>query len=147
MNEIVNIPEVEELTDWLESIPKYQREIVSDLLEHSTPEEAASIWLDSSTENNSPFSSDGTNKKYSEYVFKEIHKLLCGNPTYSEERNELNTIIKNNGSKEAVISCISAAIGSQLGLAAAFVAPAVVLLIITAGKVTVNAWCEMHQES
>lgn len=147
MNEIVNIPEVEDLTDWLESIPKYQREIVSDLLEHNNPEEAASIWLDSSTENNSPFSSDGTNKKYSEYVFKEIHKLLCGNPAYSEERNELNTIIKNNGSKEAVISCISATIGSQLGLAAAFVAPAVVLLLITVGKVTVNAWCEMHQES
>lgn len=147
MNEIVNIPEVEDLTEWLESIPKYQREIVRDLLEQTTPEEAASIWLDSSIQNNSPFSSEGTNKKYSEYVFKEIHKLLCGNPTYSEERNELNNILKKNGSKEAIISCISAAIGSQLGLASAFVAPAVVLLLMTVGKVTVNAWCEMHQEA
>jgi len=145
MNEIVNIPEIN-ITEWLRSIPKYQREIVSDLLEHNTPEEAASIWLDSSTQNNSPFSSEGANKKFSEYVFKEIHKLLCGNPIYSEERNELNKILKNSGSKEAIISSISAAIGSQLGLATAFIAPAVVLLLITAGKVTVNAWCEMHKE-
>lgn len=45
-------------------------------MEHTTPEEAASIWLDSSIQNNSPFSSGGTNKKYSEYVFREIHKGL-----------------------------------------------------------------------
>lgn len=147
MNEVINIPDVEDLKEWLETIPKYQREILNDLLEQTTFEEAATIWLDSSIENNSPFSSEGTNKRYSEFVFKEIHKFLCGNPIYNEERNELNNILKNNGSKEAVISCISAAIGSQLGLAATFIAPAIVLLLMTVGKVTVNAWCEMHKDS
>lgn len=147
MNKIVNILEADNSPDWMEAIPKYQQKLVNELLEHATPEEAAAIWLDSSIQNNSPFSSDGTGKKYSEFVFKEIHKLLCGNPTYSEERKELDNILKRNGSKEAIISCISAAIGSQLGLASAFIAPAVVLLIMTISKVTVNAWCEMHQES
>lgn len=142
---IVDLFDVETLEEWTHSIPSYQRKLIEDLLEHTTPENAAAIWLDSSVENNSPFSSEGTNKRYYDYVLRELHKLLCGDPAYSEERKEMESILKKDGAKEAIISFISAAIGAKLGLASAFIAPAIVLLIIAIGKVTINAWCEMHR--
>lgn len=146
MSELFSIPENEDIYSWLEVVPKYQREMLNELLEHYTPGEAASIWLDSSIENNSPFSSNGPKKKYSKYVIDEIHKMLCGDQKYTHEREEITSIINNNGSKTAIISCISATIGAQLGLSATFLAPAIVLIIATIGKLTLNAWCEMHSD-
>jgi hypothetical protein len=42
---------------------------------------------------------------------------------------------------------MSAAIGKTLGAAGAFIAPVIVLLILSIGKMAVNAWCEMRKET
>lgn len=44
--------------------------------------------------------------------------------------------------KEVIISVMSAAIGSVIGVAGAFIAPIIVLLLLALGAIVKNAWCE-----
>jgi hypothetical protein len=41
---------------------------------------------------------------------------------------------------------MSAAIGTNLGIAGPFIAPVIVLLILSIGKLAINAWCAMRKE-
>jgi predicted PurR-regulated permease PerM len=45
-----------------------------------------------------------------------------------------------------LIGVLSAAIGKTLGVAGTFIAPIIVLLLMSFGKMAINAWCEMRKE-
>lgn len=136
-------------TQWLDVLPKYQKSIVTELLQSYSPEEAASVWIESSVENTSPFSSiPGEDKqKYTTFLKAEIQKLLCGNPEYDEQRNQIVILLGKEDSKAAIVSFISATIGANFGLSSVFIAPAIVIILMTIGKTSLNAWCAMQKET
>ncbi|MFE8064677.1 hypothetical protein [Priestia aryabhattai] len=132
--------------EWLDTLDNYEKEIVIELLEASSSyQEAASIWLEASTDTTSPFGTDnvGGQKKYFNRLQDHVRKLLCGDAAYENERKEVTELVKRNVPKESVISTISALIGAKMGLAATFLAPAIVIIFMIISKVSLNAWCEM----
>jgi hypothetical protein len=135
--------------EWLDALPNYQKSTIAELLETNPYESVAAIWLESSIGNNSPFGAGNPQgkKNYFNYLKKEFHKLMCGNPEYAAERKELNQLFEKNDTKTAIISFISAIIGAKIGLAATFIAPAVVLLLMLISKTSVNAWCTMQTDA
>ena len=132
---------------WLDTLPNYQKDIVSELLVSNSNDydTAALSWLEASVGSTSPFSGEPkTDKKYFESLKDEVYKLLCGNPDYSTDRDELVQLIKSERSKSSVVAFISGIIGAKLGLAAAFVSPAIVILFMMITKTSLNAWCAMR---
>lgn len=133
----------------IESLDSYQQDIVKQLIVGSGGNTliAADKWLDANMEQTVVFGGEGKTKHgYREKIFIELEKFVCGcdDGTYDGERNQL----KENGiaGKEYIISLLSAAIGAQLGLAAAFIAPTIVLIFQSLGKITIKAWCAQVQE-
>jgi hypothetical protein len=56
MMDNLNLFNVKEDKFWLDTLPNYQRDIVSELLNIKSYEEAAIAWLEASVDNTSPFS-------------------------------------------------------------------------------------------
>ncbi|WP_251550509.1 hypothetical protein [Neobacillus muris] len=132
-------------SSWLEALPSYQKEIVSELLDSKSHEEAALAWLEASVDNTSPFTGQPQpEKKYLPLLKKEIHKLLCGNPEYATDRNELAQLTQTKENKTAIVSMVSAVIGAKVGLAATFIAPAIVIIFMMIAKTSLNAWCALE---
>ncbi|MFJ7371948.1 hypothetical protein ACIQV0_01160 [Lysinibacillus capsici] len=143
-NEIDKIINIEDM-EWVSTLPNYQQETVKNLLYNQTPEEAAIVWLTSTTQNTSPFSAKKTDSSsYFTAIKNEFNKLLCGNPEYEEERKEINGILASENNKTLLVSSISALIGVKVGLVASFVAPVTVFILMTVSKMSINAWCEMQ---
>lgn len=134
--------------EWLLSLPKYQQDTIKSLLSDKEPEDAAIAWLTATTQNTSPFSAkkEDTNS-YFDAIKKELYKLICGNPEYDEEREELSKIIKSKDNNTVMVASISGIIGAKVGLAATFIAPVTVLLLMTISKLSINAWCEWQKEN
>ncbi|ETT55440.1 hypothetical protein BSK66_32355 [Paenibacillus odorifer] len=134
--------------EWLDALPTYQKNIVTDLLHAHSPELAANVWLEATIENNSPFSSvpSEDKKKYFNFLMDEIQKLLCGNPEYDNQRNEILELFNKNDSKAVIVSFISTFIGANFGLSAVFIAPVIVIILMIIGKTSLNAWCTMQRE-
>lgn len=130
------------------SLDNYQQEIVLALLKATNNNylEAADKWLSASPSNTAKFGGDSSHSTiYREKVVEEIEKFLCGNePSYVEEREKLKE--QSDKSQKYIIGVLSTAIGSQLGVAGVFIAPVIVLIIISMGKICINAWCEMRKE-
>lgn len=134
-------------SQWLNTLPKYQKDILSELLvENSNDYDTAALaWLEASVDNTSPFSGEPKeDKKYFESLKDEVHKLLCGNPDYSADRDELAQLVRSEGSKSSVVAFISGIIGAKIGLAAAFVSPAIVIVLMMITKTSLNAWCAIR---
>ena len=130
------------------SLDNYQQEIVLALLKATNNNylEAADKWLSASPSNTAKFGGDSSHSTiYREKVVEEIEKFLCGKePSYEEEREKLKA--QSDKSQKYIIGVLSTAIGSQLGVAGVFIAPVIVLIIISMGKICINAWCEMRRE-
>lgn len=123
----------------------YQQSIIKELVLASNGDylEAANKWLGANMQQTVVFGGEGKKSSiYRDKVFGELEKFVCGcdDGTYDEEREQL----RKNGAtgKEYIISILSAAIGAKIGVAAAFVAPIIVLIIQSLGKIVINAWCE-----
>lgn len=131
--------------DLIASLSGYQQELVMCLIEQAGGDynAAADNWLSASPSNTYKF---GGEKRHSsifrEKVFEELEKFICGcdDGRYSKERKELEE--HADYSKEVIISVISAAIGNSIGVASVYIAPVIVLLLLSIGKVVKNAWCE-----
>ncbi len=135
-------------TELIGSLDNYQQEIVRALLKATDNNylESADKWLSASPSNTAKFGGDSSHSTiYREKVVEEIAKFLCGNDTtYEEERKKLNE--QSDKSQKYIIGVLSTAIGLQLGVAGVFIAPVIVLIIISMGKICINAWCEMRKE-
>jgi hypothetical protein len=136
-------------SNWVDALPSYQKDTINDLLTTKSLEETASIWLESTVNNNSPFGAEKkeSEKKYFAILKSEVNKLVCGDPEYQNERNELNGLINQKENKAAIISLVSAFIGAKVGLAATFIAPAIVIIFTMIGKVSLTAWCKLKVDS
>lgn len=135
--------------DLIASLDGYQQELVKVLIDQAGGDYcvAADNWLSATPSNTFKFG--GEHKKSSIFrdkVFEEVEKFICGcdDGRYDKEREELNS--QTDLTKEAIISALSAAIGNYIGVAGAFIAPVVVLIFLSTGKIVKNAWCEMMKE-
>lgn len=146
MDEISNLlqsdPEV-----LLTVIEDYQSEIIKSFLQSNNNDylNSADKWLNASTANIAKFGGDLKKTKiYREKLFDEVEKFICGDERYEEDRKKIH--ISSDKSQKYIIGVMSIAIGKTLGVAGAFIAPVIVLLIISIGKLAINAWCEMRKE-
>lgn len=131
---------------WLATLPKYQQTRVRQLLDSThSYEETAKQWLDAMPENTFPFGVEKSRNIFLEKVQDEIEKFLCGDEKYAAERKEL--LSSSEVLQTTLVSAVSAAIASVIGTAATYVMPIVVLVFMTMGKVTLNAWCQMRKDS
>lgn len=145
MTDFYSIFMEDEEESWLNTLPDYQKEVVSELLNVHSDEEAMLSWLEASIGNTSPFSGQALQKtKYSTMLKKEVQKLLCGNPEYNSERDELTELFRKPENKTAIISAVSAIIGAKVGLAATFIAPVIVIIFLIIAKTSLNAWCALQ---
>lgn len=140
----VSVPD-EDLSNWLNVIKSYQRSTIEVFLKDASPDEAAQKWLSSARPPNLAHFGGETNAKPFWDAFKaEFNKFICDEKSYEEEKAEL---VKNsNITKELLISVIASAIGATIGYAATLLAPAVMLLLYTVGKMGVNAYCHTLQK-
>jgi hypothetical protein len=131
----------------LGSVDKYQMDILRDFLQTSSNDflGSADKWLSASTANTAKFGGDSTKTKiYREKLFDELEKFLCGDQQYDDDRKKIAD--STDKSQKYIIGVMSAAIGKTLGAAGAFIAPVIVLLILSIGKMAINAWCAMRTE-
>lgn len=134
--------------DQISSLEQYQSDLVKELLDNSQGDclLAADKWLTANISQTVVFGGDGKKKNiFRDKLFEEVEKFVCGcdDGRYDKEREELG----NNAdyAKETIISVISASIGAQLGVAGTFIAPAIVLIFQSLGKIVINAWCEAQK--
>ncbi|EOU1648715.1 MAG: hypothetical protein E7H79_01360 [Clostridium perfringens] len=131
-----------ELNEWLKELKPYQSEIVQELVDKYGVEEAIDKWiLAKGPSNTVKFGGSGeeSREKFSKRYKNEINKFICGHPDYSDYRDEFGKI--NENAKTAIVSTISAVIGSHLGVSGAILSPVIVLSLYLAGKMGVKAYC------
>lgn len=134
--------------DLLTSIDNFQSEIIRLFLTATSNDYLASAdnWLNASTANTAKFGGEQNKSKiYREKLLEELEKFLCGDKQYEDDRQKI--IESTDNSKKYIILVISNAIGKKLGVAGTFIAPVIVLLILSIGKMAINAWCSMRKET
>lgn len=134
--------------DILDSLPKFQTKLISEMsVSGDDYLTIADKWLNAKPENTVGFGGQPLplrNSIYRDKIMHELEKFLCGDEKYEEERNKLNAT--TGAPIQFIIGGISAAIGSVLGTAGAFIVPVIVLILMTSGKITKNGWCEARKE-
>jgi len=130
---------------WLTALPAYQRDLATALLtSDDSPELAAEKWLSAEPSDTYPFGGLRTSKLYLEKLFDELEAFLCGDPKYESDRAKLNA--ESKPTHALVVSFIAVSIAPAIGASAPIIAPVVALLMMTAGKLGLNAWCSLRKE-
>jgi hypothetical protein len=146
MEELSNILKVEP-NKLLNALDNYQEEIIRTFLISSSNNylECADKWLNATTANTAKFGGDPNRAKiYREKLMEELEKFLCGDMQYEEDRKKISE--SKDKTEKYIIGVISTAIAKTIGTAGAFIAPIIVLLLISIGKMALNAWCAMRKE-
>jgi hypothetical protein len=147
MEELSNIIQSDQNT-LLSSIDDFQAEIIKTFLASNSNDYllSADNWLNASTANTAKLGGESNKSKiYREKLLEELEKFLCGDQQYDEDRNKISD--STDKSQKYIIGVMSASIGKALGTAGTFIAPVIVLLILSIGKMAINAWCAMRKEA
>lgn len=140
--------EIENITeeDYLSILPKYQKEIITELISSYGIEGAVDKWLESNgPEYNVQFGGIGNENlllKYKDTIKKEINKFICGhsklnkidNTEYNLATKTLHTCIVNN---------LSIQIAELTSISEVVIVPVVVLLLIAAKTIGLNSYCKV----
>jgi hypothetical protein len=141
----IEIPEFS-IEEWVNELKPYQRNSINQLLKSNQPTDAAKIWLTShGAMTTIPFGGIKDASPFWNNFFDEFNKFICDDNSYKDEKRDFGKEVLR--SKTLIISAISAAIGAKLGYSATFLAPSVVLLLFTVGKMTRNAYCATYYDS
>ena len=127
------------------TLSPYQRNLINQLYEHTNDyEKVANHWLSATIPSNIPF---GTQKKPSiffEKVLDEIEAFFSGDEKYKDNRL---AILKESGVVQSyIVDAISIALAPILGANAAFLAPVIAIVLLTIGKIGLNAWLAARKE-
>lgn len=147
MEELNNIIQSDQ-EQLLASIDGYQAEIIKSFLSNTSNDylQSADNWLNASPANTAKFGGEQNKAKiYRDKLLEELEKFLCGDQQYEDDRNKIAE--STDKSQKYIIGVMSAAIGKTLGAAGPFIAPVIVLLILSIGKMAINAWCAMRKDS
>ncbi|MGB6066825.1 MAG: hypothetical protein WBG50_18625 [Desulfomonilaceae bacterium] len=103
------------------------------------PETAAEKWVRATGfAEIVPFGGKRDAKTFWENVKSEFRKFICDEDSYAEEKKTLS----GQKPRAAFVSIVSAAVGAAVGSSATLLAPAIVLLLFTVGKIGRNAYCK-----
>ncbi|WP_025907059.1 hypothetical protein [Priestia flexa] len=132
--------------EWLNALPKYQRNLVSRLIEnnHGDLDEATALYLNLNTSHTAPFGAGSKKSIFVDKVKKEFHNFICGHEKYSEERQKFIGEIKPLHT--TVVSGVSAAIAASIGASAVYLAPIIVMLFMSMTSIGKNVWCELYSD-
>ncbi len=147
MEELSQIIESDQDT-LLSSIDDFQSDIIKAFLASNSNDYLASAdnWLNATTANTAKFGGEPSKAKiYRDKLLEELEKFMCGDQQYEEDRKKIAD--STDKSQKYIIGVMSAAIGKTLGAAGPFIAPVIVLLILSIGKMAINAWCAMRKEA
>ena len=127
------------------TLSPYQRNLINQLYEQTNDyEKVANQWLSATIPSNIPF---GTQKKPSiffEKVLDEIEAFFSGDEKYKDNRL---AILKDSGVVQSdIVDAISIALAPILGANAAFLAPVIAIVLLTIGKIGLNAWLAARKE-
>ncbi len=132
----------------LSSLDDFQAEILKIFLTTTSNNYLGSAdkWLNATTANTAQFGGDpNRGKVYIEKLIDEVEKFLCGDELYEGDRKKIAE--STDKSLKYIIGVMSVAIGKIIGVAGTFIAPVIVLLIMSFGKMAINAWCAMRKET
>lgn len=132
----------------LSSIDDFQVEIIKSFLTSTSNDYllSADNWLNANTANTAKFGGEPNKAKiYRDKLLEELEKFLCGDQRYEDDRKKIAE--STDKSQKYIIGVMSVAIGKTLGAAGPFIAPVIVLLILSIGKMAINAWCAMRKET
>jgi len=131
---------VADIDEWLCVLKPYQISSLKTLIEESSLESAAEKWITAQGPSNTiMFGGERDTKPFWDNFKEEFRKFICDDESYIEERSAL--LAKTPVSKALMVSAISSAIGAKIGYAATLLAPAIVVLLYTIGKMSRNAYC------
>lgn len=120
--------------EWLKTLPKYQEEIIKQLVDSTNSyEEAAKEWLNAMPEHTFPFGAEQARNLFIEKVRDEMEKFLSGDEKYADEHKQL--LSSSEVLQKTLVSSVSAAIAPVIGTAAAYIMPVVVLVFMTMTKI------------
>lgn len=137
---------LQEPDTWVNALPKYQRDLATALLVNSdSPDDAAEKWLGAAPKDTHPFGAVSSPRPYLDKLLDELEAFLCGDPKYEPDRLKLAG--ESKPTQAFVVGAISVAIAPMIGTSAPVVAPVLALLMMTAAKLGLNAWCNLRKES
>ncbi len=146
MEELNNIIQSDQ-EQLLASIDDYQADIIKSFLSNTSNDflQSADNWLNASPANTAKFGGEQNKAKiYRDKLLEELEKFFCGDQQYDDDRKKIAD--STDKSQKYIIGVMSAAIGKSLGVAGPFIAPVIVLLILSIGKIAINAWCAMRKD-
>lgn len=129
-------------------LPKYQEKLIEDFLSLNNNDflNVADLWLNATPSNTFGFGGEGKKQVfYRDMLLEEIEKFLCGDEIYEDDRNKISE--STDKTKQYAVGVMSTAIGSQIGVVGVFLAPVIVLLLLSIGKMAINAWCELRKKN
>lgn len=124
--------------EWLNTVQDYQRDILNSLMVENSPDVAAKLWFEA-TPGLAQFGGERTWVSYWQDFRREFRNFLCNEKDYKSEKQTLSEHLVVN--RELLVAVASSAIAAKLGLAASFIAPPVVLFLVSLSTVGVRAFC------
>lgn len=138
----MNIPELN-IEEWLEVLEPFQQELIRNLLVEHSEEEAVEIWAEvAGPEYTASFGGEGI-KDYLKSFKSEFDKFILGDDKYKDSIKELNE--HTTVTKFFIVAFLSSVLADSLGVASGVVAPLIVLMLGSIGKMGLNAYREMIQ--
>lgn len=146
---MIQLP-IESADTWLSTLKPYQRVAIDEFLQNGDEEDAIDKWLSSNgAANTSKFGAGQTQNtfrgEFSKLFWSEFRRLICGDDKYKEEVKTFNNLLDENRGK--IVGVLSTILAGVFGVTAIFIAPVIVLAIISVTRVGVNAWCNMPTEN
>ncbi|MGN7857984.1 hypothetical protein ACTOTM_00415 [Bacillus subtilis] len=137
---------LENSNDIFDVLPKYQRDTIEILLRQGkSNEEVAEIWLAANGPSNTfPFGAENKKNTFLDKLKKELQDFICNEEKYIEERKQV--INKFKSSSLVGITSLTAIIAPIIGTTPTLIIPAIVLILDTAFKIGINAWCNLKTE-
>lgn len=132
---------------WLDCLPVYQKTPIEELLAVNPPDEVAAKWLTANFAITFAFGAEvkPDSSAFREKLKAELELFLCGNSKYNTERKQFLTLSKDG--RTFLVGALSVAIAPYLGTSAVFLAPAIILLLYSFGKMSIHAWCAVQEEA
>ena len=140
MIEIDNIS----LDEWYTCVKPYQQTILRQLVSQFGEERAAEEWLtakgpmQTATFGGSQ-SNEADTENYWNRLKEELDKFICGHTDYEKEQKKFLAVGKGVGI--GAVSGIATWLSPIIGLAQPIILPALILLLHTASKIGVKAYC------
>lgn len=104
----------------------------------------ANKWLTATIPTNVPFGTQKNPSIFFEKVLDEIEAFFTGDEKYKDSRL---AILKESGVVQSyIVGGISIALAPVLGTSAPFLAPVIAIVLLTIGKIGLNAWLATRKE-